>query len=299
MSGATELAYLGFEASDLGAWERFATELLGLVLVERRADGALAFRMDDRAQRIVVHPGSEDDLAYAGFETGGATELETLVDSLRSGGIAVTEAKPGVAAARRAERVFQLEDPSGLPIELVASTEAAADAFHSDVVTSGFVTRGEGLGHIVIRANDAEVSEHFYRQLLGFRLSDRVHMQITPDFAIDITFLHVNSRHHTVAFASGAPLPKRIHHFMLEAASMDEVGLAYDRAIAAGVPIAQGLGRHANDRMFSFYVQTPSAFQIEFGWGGVKVDDASWEVKSYDRPSIWGHKPPTPPAANS
>ena len=43
MSGATELAYLGFEASDLGAWERFATELLGLVLVERRADGALAF----------------------------------------------------------------------------------------------------------------------------------------------------------------------------------------------------------------------------------------------------------------
>jgi len=292
MSDHTELAYLGFEASDLDAWEQLATRVLGLELAQRRADGALVFRMDERAQRIVVQPGPKDDLVHVGFEVGDADRLDALVASLRADGIDVAEAKPEVAAARRAERVFQLHDPDGLPIELVATTETAAGPFHSDVVGSGFVTRGEGLGHIVIRSTDAEASERFYCERLGFRLSDRVHMQITKDLTVDLTFLHANPRHHTVAFGPGIPMAKHLHHFMLEAGSMDEVGLAYDRAVASGVPIAQGLGRHGNDRMFSFYAMTPSGMLVEFGWGGRKIDDATWQVEDYDRPSLWGHKPP-------
>ena len=291
MPAVSRLAYLGFEAKDQGGWERFAVDVLGLGLADRKPDGTLAFRMDDRAQRILVHPGGGEDLAYAGFETAGEQELLALVERLRGDGIAVAEAKPETAAARRAERVFQLEDPSGLPIELVAGTETSPEPFRSEIVAAGFVTGEEGLGHIVIRSLDAEASEHFYRELLGFRLTDRVRVQLSPEFTLDITFLHANPRHHTVAFAA-APMPKRIHHFMLEAGSMDEVGLAYDRALAAGTRIAQTLGRHPNDRTFSFYAHTPSEFQVEFGWGGVKVDDATWEVKTYTQPSSWGHTPP-------
>ena len=43
--------------------------------------------------------------------------------------------------------------------------------------------------------------------------------------------------------------------------------------------------------MVSFYVKTPAGFDIEYGWGGIAVDDATWRVGQYDRPSIWGHKP--------
>lgn len=291
MSAVFRLAYLGFEVSDLEAWERFATFVLGLGLSERAPDGGLAFRMDERAQRLVLHPGDADDLHYAGFETGGDAELDALVAKLRDAGVAVTEARPEVAAARRAERVFQLEDPSGLPIELAASTADAPTPFHSEQVRGGYLTGDGGLGHIVVRANDPQASERFYCELLGFRLSDRIHAKLTPEFTLDITFLHANSRHHTLAFA-GAPMPKRIHHFMLEANAMDDVGFAFDRANEAGVAIAQGLGRHPNDRMFSFYAHTPSDVQVEVGWGGVLVDDATWEEASYDRTSDWGHKPP-------
>ena len=74
---------------------------------------------------------------------------------------------------------------------------------------------------------------------------------------------------------------------------MDEVGLAFDRAVKAGVPIMQTIGRHPNDRMLSFYAKTPSGFQFEFGWGGREVDDATWQEGSvYDRISDWGHHPP-------
>ncbi len=109
-------------------------------------------------------------------------------------------------------------------------------------------------------------------------------------FPVDLAFFHVNPRHHSLAF--GGPQRKRLHHFMIEASSMDEVGLCYDRAIRAGVRIMQTLGRHPNDRMFSFYARTPSGFQFEFGWGGRTIDDATWTPTTYDRVSEWGHHPP-------
>ena len=54
---------------------------------------------------------------------------------------------------------------------------------------------------------------------------------------------------------------------MLETVSQDNVGLAFDRAFKAGLPIANALGKHDNDKMFSFYVVTPAGFQLEFGHG--------------------------------
>src|SRR5262249_14267347 len=103
-------------------------------------------------------------------------------------------------------------------------------------------------------------------------------------------FLHTNRRHHSVAF--GERQGKDVHHFMLEVGSMDDVGLAFDRALRAGVRIMHTLGRHPNDGMFSFYARTPSGFQIEVGWGGREVDDATWKPAVYDHVSVWGHHPP-------
>src|SRR5262249_24898508 len=67
---------------------------------------------------------------------------------------------------------------------------------------------------------------------------------------------------------------------------------AYDRCLTAGIPIANTLGVHPNDRMFSFYARTPSGFDVEFGHGGRKIDDATWKVEQYDRASVWGHRIP-------
>jgi hypothetical protein len=50
------------------------------------------------------------------------------------------------------------------------------------------------------------------------------------------------------------------------------------------------LGRHTNDLMYSFYLVTPSGFNLEFGYGGRSVDDATWQIAHYDAASIWGHR---------
>lgn len=298
MSRISRLGYLGFEVSDLHTWERFAVEGLGLVLTDRRADGTLALRMDELAQSIVLHPGTSDDLAYAGFEVEDESALRELVQKLSAAGLSVTEGKPDTARARRVERLFQLADPNGVPIELFSGPERAREPFHSERVPSGFSTGDEGLGHILVVARDAETTDRFYRELLGMQISDWIEQEIAPGVVAHATFLHSNPRHHTVAFGA-LPLPKRIHHFMLQMNSMEDVGQAHDRCVDAGFAIAMGFGQHPNDHMFSFYAKTPSGFDVEIGCGGRKVDDATWQVQTYDRLSTWGHRPQAAPSSDA
>ena len=294
MSGAaagsvSQLGYLAFEVSDLGAWETFATRVLGLEVASRRADGALALRMDGHAARIFLTPGPANDLGCVGWETANDAELAAVVARLRAAGVAVREASAPERAARGVERLFCFEDPAGNPSEVYCGPSLAATPFQSRVVRGGFVGDGQGLGHVVLRANTKEESTRFYCDVLGLRLSDTIICEFYGH-KVDLSFFHANARHHSVAF--GDKQRKRIHHFMLEVRSMDDVGLAFDRALRDGVRIMQTLGKHPNDGMFSFYARTPSGFQFELGWGGKQVDDATWTPTTYDRISEWGHHPP-------
>ena len=79
---------------------------------------------------------------------------------------------------------------------------------------------------------------------------------------------------------------------MVEAATLDDVGYALERHHDSGTPISSGLGRHTNDRMLSFYSRSPSGFDVEFGFGGLLVDEATWTVAQVSRPSFWGHRRP-------
>jgi hypothetical protein len=42
--------------------------------------------------------------------------------------------------------------------------------------------------------------------------------------------------------------------------------------------------------MQSFYLETPSGFWIEYGYGGRDIGP-DWEIKTYDQPMLWGHRP--------
>ncbi len=58
-----------------------------------------------------------------------------------------------------------------------------------------------------------------------------------------------------------------------------------------GVPITLTIGRHSNDQQFSFYHSTPSSFHVEYGFGGLEVDEETWIPRVYDRTAVWGHQP--------
>ena len=289
MTRIARLGYLDFEVSDPSAWKTFAIDRLGLALAAENEDGSIALRMDEQARRISLRPGERDDLACVGFEVTDDASLRALATQLETGGVPVVEASAEIATQRGVDRLYQLSDPSGVPIELFSGPKSGGP-FVSRLVPSGFCTGDEGLGHIVVLIRDVERTQHFYCDLLGMRVSDYIEQEIAPGRTIRITFLHANARHHTLAFVEGPPR-RRIHHFMIEMNAINDVGLAYDRCVDGGVPIANTLGQHPNDQMLSFYARTPSGFAVEVGWGGRKVDDATWQVRTYDRMSTWGHRP--------
>ena len=145
--------------------------------------------------------------------------------------------------------------------------------------------------HFVLGCADSAARLEFYQNQLGFRLSDVISVKINPELTLQLTFLHVNERHHTLALA-GTPMRKRIDHFMLEVGDIEDVGLAHDRMRSLNIPIARSLGQHPNDGMFSFYAETPSGFLMEFGSGGIKINDDNWQTAEYSTTSTWGHKSP-------
>jgi 2,3-dihydroxybiphenyl 1,2-dioxygenase len=290
MVSVRALGYLGIEAGDLDRWAAFADGILGLVLAERGADGTLHLRMDERRQRICVHPGPADDLAYNGWEVASAAELAAVAGQLRDGGVTVHAGDADLCRERAVEGLIWCHDPNGLRTEVFHGALAADVPFVSPLGRSNFVTGSQGLGHSVLSVKDADANVAFYRDLLGFRLSDFITFEAQPGLTLDLTFLHCNSRHHSLAFVMRPGAPKRLSHMMIEVEAIDDVGLTFEACERAGVPIGMTLGRHTNDLMFSFYMLTPSSFMLEYGHGGRIVDDATWHVGRYDSASIWGHR---------
>lgn len=86
------------------------------------------------------------------------------------------------------------------------------------------------------------------------------------------------------------PAPKRLHHFMVEMATLDDVGFAMDCIGEYGVKQTMTLGKHSNDQMVSFYAATPSGFEVEVGTAGIEVHDDVWRVTHHEVTSMWGHK---------
>jgi catechol 2,3-dioxygenase-like lactoylglutathione lyase family enzyme len=131
-------------------------------------------------------------------------------------------------------------------------------------------------------------SLHFYRDVLGMRMSDWIRPQ--PERGVEshmnIAFLHCNPRHHTLAFWE-TKMPKRLHHFMLQVNVLDDVCATYYLCQQRGVPIDLSLGRHTNDKMLSFYMKSPFGFDVEFGWGAIEIDDETWTVQLHTNGSSW------------
>ncbi|HVP30339.1 MAG TPA: VOC family protein [Myxococcota bacterium] len=283
------LAYIGFASPKAEEWLTFGPEVLGLEVAGRGPDGAVRLRVDDVAHRIVVHPGERDDLAYLGWTVAGPSALDAAVVALEKEGLSVERADAELAALRAVADLAWFVDPFGFRHELAWGQLARPSSFRPGRAMSGFLTGRGGLGHAVLLVPDLERAQAFFTRVLGFRLSDRI------DAGVHVRFLHCNPRHHSLALA-GVPGIVGVHHLMLEVASLDDVGNALDLCERRGIPITMSLGRHTNDLMTSFYLRSPSGFEIEYGWGGRLVeDDASWVVGAYDATSIWGHHPPAAP----
>jgi 2,3-dihydroxybiphenyl 1,2-dioxygenase len=275
------LGYVGIRAKSLGDWADYGTKLLGLQRIDKSAS-TLAFRMDDRKQRIIVDQDGGAGIGFFGWEVADAAALEALGARLEGAGVNVARGSRALAEERRVRDLIVLADPQGNRLELFHGAETASDPFKPGRAISGFRTGPLGMGHVVLNVARVDEIMPFYRDLLGFRLSDYYHKPFSA------YFMHVNPRHHSLAFIQSGR--NAVHHMMMELFSFDDVGQGYDIAQSQEDRVAVTLGRHTSDYLTSFYSRTPSEFMVEYGWGGRLIEPETWQP--YERtegPSIWGH----------
>jgi 3,4-dihydroxy-9,10-secoandrosta-1,3,5(10)-triene-9,17-dione 4,5-dioxygenase len=287
----SSLGYLRIESADTAAWREFGTKILGLTEGRGPDPAAVYLRMDDFPARLIIVPGSEDRLLASGWEVADQQTLTEVAHILSAADVPVKAGDEAELADRRVGGLLHADDPSGNSLEIFCG--AIMDNRPSvSPYGNRFVTGDQGLGHVVLPVLSDEETLSFYTDLLGFRLRDSMRMPGEffgrPGGQVWMRFLGCCPRHHSLALAPMNPAAG-IVHLMIEVATLDDVGRALDRCTRRKAPISSTLGRHANDLMVSFYVQTPSGFDIEYGTDGQVVDDAAWVSRESTAVSLWGH----------
>jgi 2,3-dihydroxybiphenyl 1,2-dioxygenase len=284
--GIAGLAYVSLETTDVERWAAYGSNVLGMQVV-RTEDGGIVFRMDERLIRWKITPGPAEAVKALAWEVHGRDNWEDVLGRLEKFGSKPKVLSREEAEARSVSDVAVCTDPSGFTIEIVNSPHIEPVQYFVSPTGTRFVTGDQGMGHLTFFVTNYDDTVRFYTDALGFHVRDHI------DHGLRATFASCNPRHHTVALIDGGKTAF-LDHVMVEVESIDMVGRSLDKVNAGGAGLTQNLGRHWNDLMISFYMQSPSGFQVEYGCEGRRVDNETWvEVRQggVGGASIWGHKP--------
>src|SRR5258706_8335886 len=105
----TALGYVRARAKDLGDWASYGPGLLGLQRVDKTRS-TMAFRMDDRKQRIIVNADGGEGIEVFGWEVRDAAALEALAARLEGAGVKVERGSRALADERMVTDLIVLND---------------------------------------------------------------------------------------------------------------------------------------------------------------------------------------------
>lgn len=282
MSTVTELGYVGFKVSNLGAWKDFATNVIGMEWVEPEGSGPAGLRMDEWHHRIALHPSDTDDLAYLGWRVADEDSMRALATRLEERGYSVEVGSEQDADERRVMGLLKTRSPGGLATEIFwgPQVDAHLPFLPGRRMFGRFRTGDAGLGHVAINEPDAPAAFEFYK-VLGFKGNRQYKLTLPNGFVAKPFFLYCNDRQHALQFELG-PMPKGINHLCIEYTDLNDVGYAHDLIRKKEIDVALSIGKHTNDQAVSFYAATPSKWLLELSWGcrrpPVQDEHYTWDL---------------------
>lgn len=290
-SPVISLGYVVVESDESVEWRDFATGVLGMSAHEG-PDGELLLRMDDRVGRVVVRPAPAELPAgskapfVVGWECPSEAEWHRCADAIEKAGVGITSN----AESSWYTEAFGCIDPAGVRCEFSYGGKVDPAANFVSPLGVSFVTGAQGLGHVTISTPHCRESVEFYSGVLDFQVRET---KITgSERAWRWAFLSPSEREHSIAVMDTGR-DGQLMHILIEVADLDSVGRAMDRCLDGKAPMSVTLGRHWNDEMVSFYARTPSGFDVEYGYGGRKIDATEWSRRAQGGSgavSLWGHR---------
>jgi catechol 2,3-dioxygenase-like lactoylglutathione lyase family enzyme len=249
MVTVTKLAHVGFRAQNLSNQAEFYNDRWGLERIDEHG-GEMFFRADSPDHHVLtLHSSDTPGMHHFALEVASVEDLDRAADELAARGLNIlmpptAGLEPGVAKAMR------FCDPEGNLVELVAGVDVVNDSYGNRDV------KPVGLNHVVLEASDRIALESFYRDVLGFKLTDQL-----ADF---MTFFRCNANHHSLAFIKTPSGQPGFNHAAFEIRNWEEWLKAIFYAGEKGIPRVWGPGRHlAGNNLFSYY-RDPENNTVEY-----------------------------------
>jgi len=249
MIKVVKLAHVGLNAKNLSNQAEFYNDRWGLERIDEHG-GEMFFRGEGPSHHVLtLHDVGEAGLHHVALEVSSVDDIERAHDELLARGVDVVtpptqELEPGI------KKAIRFKDPDGFLVELVAGVDAVHDPFgHRDV-------KPQNLNHVVLNVRNQDASEAFYRDTLGFKLTDR--------FIGGLSFWACDANHHSLAFGEARDGTPAFHHAAFDLQDWEAWIKAVFYAGERGIPRAWGPGRHLfGNNLFSYY-KDPEGNTVEY-----------------------------------
>jgi catechol 2,3-dioxygenase-like lactoylglutathione lyase family enzyme len=268
-----KLAHVGLNAVDLSKQAEFYNDKWGLERIDEFGRD-MFFRAEGPDHHVLtLHENNDPGMHHVALEVASEDEIDRAYEELQAQGIEVVtpptqELEPGIA------RAIRFKDPDGFLVELVAGIDPLKDAYGNRDV------KPHALNHVVLNVSNTERSETFYRDTLGFKLTDR--------FIGGLSFWACNLNHHSLAFGAAADGKASFHHAAFDMKDWEEWLRAIFFAGERGVRRVWGPGRHLfGNNLFSYY-KDPEGNTVEYTAEVEQLTDPDRQIRVQEPfPDLW------------
>jgi catechol 2,3-dioxygenase-like lactoylglutathione lyase family enzyme len=292
------MAIVGIESllygvDDVGMCARFFEDF-GLRTVSTLPGGA-EFEVDE-GSRVVLRSIAEPLLPHSSIIGTGVREVVWGIDSAASLERLSADLRRDREVRRDQDGTAHFVTDCGLPMALRTFEKkpvvCAPDLPNAPGVVNRLNThrkwrrraRPRSIQHVVFTVVDFENTYKFFRDRLGFRISDLQQgygAYLRADGAIN---------HHNLLLLNAAlPFPgfdgkPRFHHANFGVEDVDEIMIGANHMERRGWPKSVlGLGRHRIDSALFYYLPCPTGGEAEYGADADYVDD-SWVPRYWEEP---------------
>lgn len=272
MIAAKRLRHASFATADVERQIEYYQSIIGLGVVERRADRA-SFASEAGELTLVLEKGTASGCTGMALEIDPGTELGAVGRQLEAAGIKSdirSDSLPGIP------RTLAFTDIDGRRIELFPQWQFTMP----DEQVRGIIV--SKLGHMALYAPDPHRTAKFYQDVLGFRDSDRIEE--------NFVFMRCGYEHHALNFARGSDA--RLHHIAFELRDASHMQQACDLLGRRKIDILWGPVRHGPGHNIAIYHRNPDGHLVELFYDMDRMVD---EELGYYEPRPWHRDRPQRP----
>ncbi|WP_321927465.1 VOC family protein [Paraburkholderia guartelaensis] len=280
-----DIAFVRYQVTDLERMQQFLADF-GLHQAAR-SDSALYMRAAGAVHHThISERGDVNRPVGFGFLARARADLEQLAAHL---GVAV-EDNPEPGGGLR----VRFTDPAGFVVDvlhgqaahtplptrepLAANPASRRQRFGQKVRAARAPSSVMRLGHVAVLVPNFHETLAFYRDVLGFRVSDTYWAGVEQNTIA--AFLHCGlgdqwTDHHTIALVATQESAARFDHTAFEVLDLDDVCQGGEHLKACGYTRSWGIGRHVQGSQIFDYWRDPFGNKIEHWTDGDLVNDGS------------------------